>query len=125
MTGGIILILIGAWTIVKPLFKSTCSDDVLENPEKADIDNSLNIDVKESVTLAFALTINNVGLGIGASITGLNIVITSSLTFVFSMLMIIIGYILDLHYLSKAFSKRAIIISGLIIIALGVYEMVI
>ena len=122
LIGSIILIIIGGWTIVKPLLKSI-SDGVLENPEKVDIDNSSNIDAKESIILAFALTINNVGLGIGASITGLNIVITSSLTFVFSLLMIIVGYALGSYYLSKVFSKNATIISGLIIIALGIYEM--
>jgi putative sporulation protein YtaF len=123
LIGSIILILIGSWTIVKPLFKKIRSDDVLENPEKVDKDNSSSIDAKESVTLAFALTINNVGLGIGASITGLNIVITSSLTFIFSLSMIMIGYVLGSYCLSKVFSKKATIISGLIIIALGIYEM--
>lgn len=123
--GSAILILVGGWTIGKSLIKSIRSDDILENPEKADIDNSSNIDAKESVTLAFALTINNVGLGIGASITGLNIVVTSSLTFIFSLLMIMIGCILGSYYLSKIFSKRATIVSGLIIIILGIYEMLI
>ena len=121
--GSIMLILIGTWTLVKPLLKNKPSDDILDHPEKADIDNSSSIDVKESIVLACALTINNVGLGIGASITGLNIVMTSLLTFIFSLLMIIIGHTFGSYYLSKVFSKRAAFVSGLIIIALGVYEM--
>ena len=93
-----------------------------KNPEKADKDNSSNIDLKESLSLAFALSINNIGLGIGASITGLNIFLTSLFTFIFSLLMLLTGYFLGSYYLSKLFSKRATIVSGLIIIALGVYE---
>jgi len=123
LLGSAMLILIGCWTIVKPLFKGLKSDGILDNPEKADKDNSLSIDAKESVTLAFALTINNVGLGIGASITGLNIVLTSLLTFIFSLIMIKAGYFLGSYFFSKLFSKKATIISGLIIIALGITEM--
>ncbi len=123
--GSIMLMLIGSWTLVKPILKNIHSDDILENPEKADTDNSSSIDPKESIALAFALTINNIGLGIGASITGLNIAITSSLTFILSLLTIIIGYAFGSYCLSKVFSKRATIISGLIIIALGIYEMLI
>lgn len=123
--GSTMLILIGTWTIVKPLLKNKNSNDILDNPEKADVDNSSSIDGKESIVLAFALTINNVGLGIGASITGLNVVLTSFFTFIFSMIMITAGHICGSNYLSKVFSKSAAIVSGLIIIFLGVYEMLI
>lgn len=121
--GSAILILIGVFTIVKPLLDGNNSGGIFENPEKADKDNSSNIDAKESVALAFALTINNVGLGIGAGVTGLSIVTTSILTLVFSLSMIMVGYYLGSNYLSKVFSKKATIISGLIIIALGIFEM--
>ena len=86
--GSVILILMGAWTLFKILFKKTNLNSILNNPEKADKDNSLDIDRKEAIILAFALSINNMGLGIGASITGLNVIITSFFTFVFSLLMI-------------------------------------
>ena len=121
--GSIMLILIGSWTIVKPLLENKHPEDILENPEKADKDNSSSIDGKESIALACALTINNVGLGIGASITGLNVAITSLMTFIFSLCMIMMGYTFGSHYLSKAFGRRAAVVSGLIIIILGIYEM--
>ncbi len=122
VVGSTILILIGVWTIVKPLIKGVDSDCILDNPEKADKDNSSTIDVKESIILALALSINNVGLGIGASITGLNILLTSILTFVLSFLMITFGCYLGSYYFSKLFSKRATIVSGVIIITLGIFE---
>lgn len=125
LLGSIILLLIGSWTIIKPLLKNTNSENILDNPERVDIDNSASIDVKESIALALALTINNFGLGIGASITGLNIVITSLLTFTFSIFMIIAGYSLGANYLSKVFTKRATVVCGLIIIILGIYEIVV
>lgn len=120
LIGSAMLILIGVWTIVKPLLKKIDSDGIIDNPEKADKDNSSTIDAKESITLGLALTLNNVGLGIGASITGLNIVLTSLLTFGLSLLMIVVGYFVGSYYLSKVFSKRATIASGLVIIVLGV-----
>lgn len=120
LIGSAMLILIGVWTIVKPLLKKIDSDGIIDNPEKADKDNSSTIDAKESITLGLALTLNNVGLGIGASITGLNIVLTSLLTFGLSLLMIVVGYFVGSYYLSKVFSKRATIVSGLVIIVLGV-----
>jgi putative Mn2+ efflux pump MntP len=123
--GSIMLILIGGWTLVKPLLKNIHTDNIIDNPEKADIDNSSSIDAKESIAIAFALSINNIGLGLGASITGISIIITSSLTFIFSIMFIITGYYLGSRYLSKAFSKKATIASGLIIIALGIFEMLI
>lgn len=120
--GSVILILIGAWTLFKILFKKTNLNSILNNPEKADKDNSLDIDRKEAIILAFALSINNMGLGIGASITGLNVIITSFFTFVFSLLMIRIGHFSGTNYLSKIFGQRAEVVSCLIIIALGVIE---
>ena len=117
LIGSLILILIGLWTIVKPLLKDYSSNSILENPEKIDKDSSFSIDPKESITLAFALTINNIGLGIGGSIAGLNI-----LTFIFIFLMILIGYFIGSKYFSKVLGNRATFVSGLLMIGLGLSE---
>jgi putative sporulation protein YtaF len=123
--GSIILLLIGLWSILKPLLKGSDSGSILENPEKVDIDKSSVIDAKESVILALALTVNNIGIGIGASITGLNIAVTSLLTFAASIIMITVGYFIGSRYLSRVVNKRTAIISGLLIIILAVYELLI
>ena len=94
----------------------------MDNLENADKDNSQDIDSKEAVTLALALSINNIGLGIGASITGLNILMTSIFTFLLSLLMIRIGYHLGQNYFSKMVGKRTEIVSNLMIIILGAVE---
>ena len=121
--GSIILLLIGLWTIIQPLLKSSDSDSIFENPEKVDIDKSSVIDAKESIILALALTVNNLGIGVGASIAGLNIVVTSLLTFVASILTITLGYFIGSRYLARVVNKRTTVISGLIIIILAVYEL--
>ncbi len=121
--GSIILLLIGLWTIIKPLTKGSDSDGIFENPEKVDIDRSSVIDAKESIILALALTLNNIGIGVGASITGLNIVLTSLLTFVASILTITLGYFIGSHYLARVVNKRTAVISGLLIIILAIYEL--
>ena len=136
LLGSLILIGIGLWFIKSYFFKRIVNQtnkqnsggeiskytDLLDNPCKADIDDSGSIDIKESITLSLALTINNFGLGIGASITGLNIILTTLLTFIFSILAIIIGYCLGNSYLSKFFGKYAPLFSSIIIVILGLYE---
>ena len=98
-------------------------DNILEKPELADIDNSKTIELKEALILGIALSLNNIGIGIGASILGMNPFITSVLSFIFSLVFIQIGRLLGEFYFSKYFSETAQIISGLIILSLGIFEL--
>jgi putative sporulation protein YtaF len=137
--GSAILILIGLWVIKDFFLKKDKSDkhmnkgpkrefffnQLLVKPEKADFDNSGRIDAKESLVLALALSINNFGLGLGASITGLNIYITSAGTFLFSIISVILGYKLGNSGISKFLGKYAALVSGIVIILLGLYEMLV
>lgn len=134
--GSIILIAIGVWVIAEDYLKKRITKtqntyqkkerneylDLLEHPENADADRSGTIDVKECITLAFALTINNIGLGIGASITGLNILLNTLLTFLFNLFAILLGCRLGNSCFADALGKYATAISGIIIIGLGFYE---
>lgn len=133
--GSLILIGIGLWIICDDYFKKhgkkkedTYNElkeyiDLLDHPEKADTDQSGTIDMKEAITLAFALTINNIGLGIGASITGLNIIFNTVLTFFFSLVAVVVGCRLGNGCFSKALGKYSTLVSALIIIGLGIYEL--
>lgn len=136
--GNIILILLGVW-VAKVFFikgkelkipeqkerNFAYYNQILQDPELADKNNSGTIDIRESMTLAFALTINNFGLGIGASITGLNIFVTVLCTFIFSILSIALGCLLRQSCLSRLLGKFAPLISGIIVILLGIYELLI
>ncbi|EDS78610.1 putative sporulation protein YtaF [Clostridium botulinum C str. Eklund] len=135
--GSIMLIGIGIWLTVD-FFRKTRSDkalkpaceignltasQILDNPEQADVDNSGSIDTKESLALALALTINNFGLGLGASIAGLNIFLTVLFTFLSSIITIKLGEVAGKKYLSKVCGKFAPLISSIIIIIIGLYEL--
>ena len=95
------------------------------DPESADNDHSGTIDIRESLVLALALTINNFGLGIGASITGLNIYATVIGTLFFSLISILVGCLVGRSYISKFLGKFAPLVSGLIIVLLGIYKLLI
>ncbi len=97
-------------------------ESFLENPEIADVDRSGCIDVKEAIALSFGLTINNLGTGVGAGISGLNIAYTTILTFVFSILGVTSGYFLGERFTTKMTGVSAGVLSGAMIIGLGVYE---
>lgn len=97
--------------------------NILNNPEVIDADGSNNIEFRESISLGMVLCINNIGLGIAASITGLNMYLTSLCSFLFSVLFIQLGYYVGNKFLSKRLSKYSEIVSALIIIILGIYEL--
>ncbi len=94
---------------------------ILENPEVADKDKSGNIDFKESLALSLALALNNFGLGIGASISGLNIAFTTISTFIISLTFISLGFYLSKTIKSKNISKNSNLIAGIIIIILSLF----
>jgi putative Mn2+ efflux pump MntP len=78
--------------------------------------------VKESITLAFALTINNLAGGVGAGLSGLSIPLTTAITFVLSVLAIICGYFLGEKFTTKLSGKTAGILSASLIICIAIYE---
>ncbi|XOQ48596.1 MAG: sporulation membrane protein YtaF [Eubacteriales bacterium] len=132
--GGILLIGIGIWFLKdffkKPAKKETEEQEqkidlnrMLKEPEKADRDCSGTIDAKESAVLALALTINNFGMGVGASFAGLEIYTTTLCTFFVSMLFISLGYHVGERCIPKFLSRYVSLLSGAIVILLGIYEM--
>ena len=130
--GGLVLLVLGFYSIYsyfkeKKILTSHNSENnssptfILENPEVADKDKSGNIDFKESLALSLALALNNFGLGIGASISGLNIAFTTILTFIISLIFISLGFYLSKTIKSKNISKNSNLIAGIIIIILSLF----
>lgn len=130
--GGLVLLLLGFYSIYsyfkeKKILTSHNSENdssptfILENPEVADKDKSGNIDFKESLALSLALALNNFGLGIGASISGLNIAFTTISTFIISLIFISLGFYLSKIIKSKNISKNSNLIAGIIIIILSLF----
>jgi putative sporulation protein YtaF len=103
--------------------KTDFYDEFLKHPEVADKNNSHNIEFKESIILGIALSINNVGLGIGVSIIGLNPYLSSILSIIFSLIFIQAGFYIGDSFLSSLFKRYATLISGIIIVFLGFYTL--
>ena len=97
-------------------------DEIVDLNKTADINGSGNIEISEAITLALSLSINNLALGIGASISGISIFLTTILTFVFSIITMSIGLKLGSWYLSKIFGEYSPLFSAIIIIAMGIFE---
>ncbi len=114
--GSGILILIGLVTIGKivkqQLNQETLSDDVANK----------NMTWQEATILGLALTITNLGTGIGAGIAQLNLVLTSCLSFVSSLLMIGGGAFLGKAFATYYSGHRLELISGILLVFLGIYE---
>ncbi|MDQ0199911.1 manganese efflux pump MntP [Neobacillus ginsengisoli] len=96
---------------------------MFEHAEKSDTDKSGHIDMKEAFILALGLTFNNLGTGIAASITGVNIFFTVIATFFISILTIILGESIGKNVLGRFFGKYAPLIAGVLLIILGFIEM--
>ena len=104
------------------LLNDIAYESFLENPEKADADRSGHIEFKESIAIAFSLTINNLGSGVGAGIAGLNVIATTALTFFFSLLAIMLGYLLGTQNILKLTGAWVGVLSGCSMMLLGIYE---
>ena len=96
--------------------------DMIEYAEKSDLDNSGDINIKEALLVAFGLTFNNLGTGVAASITGVSIQITVISTFILSVLTIMLGETIGNHILGNFLGKYAPLISGILLIILGIIE---
>jgi putative sporulation protein YtaF len=86
------------------------------------VNNSRYMTMKESIPLAFSLTINNVGGGVGAGIAKLNVLSTTGLTFVFAILAILIGCTLGQGFAKRMTEYWAHLLSSISIILIGIYE---
>jgi putative sporulation protein YtaF len=93
----------------------------LHNPLLADSDFSGHIDLREATVLALGLTLNNIPNGIGAGLLGLNASLTTSAVFLLSIMTIWVG-IAGGHFGYRRLGKSAGVISGMLLIVIGVYE---
>lgn len=134
--GSLILILFGLYMLINAFKKETHKivqmnsyesmniyNEMLKHPEVIDKDNSKTIDFKEAIILGFVLSINNIGLGLGASLSELNIYATSLASLIFSFLFIKLGYYIGEMISSSKLANYTEKVSACIIILLGGYEL--
>ena len=96
---------------------------ILNNPIIADRDFSGHIDLKEATALALGLTINNIPNGVGVGMLGCGAMLMTSSVFLFSLMTIWVG-ITGGHCGFKWLGERTGLISGLVLIGVGLYEVV-
>lgn len=116
--GGTLIIGIGLWGILRTLreqYGKAAGSKKKTQPTQ--------ISYKETAVLGAALAVNNIGLGIGASMTGLEPVFTSALSFLFSFLLLTAGNHIGRSKLSELIGKNAELTANILMIALGIYEM--
>ncbi|MCR1898958.1 manganese efflux pump [Irregularibacter muris] len=133
LLGGGMIVFLGIYFIVESLVKLERNtpartmalkdiEDMKNYARKSDADCSGHIDMKESIFVALGLTLNNIGTGIAASITGVNIHITLVATFVLSILTIMLGRGMGNRVLGRFFGKYAPLIAGALLVLLGGIE---
>jgi putative sporulation protein YtaF len=91
-------------------------------PQRIGYRSASSIDFKQSIPLAFSLTINNIGGGIGAGMSGLNTALTTGVTFGLAILAIFSGSILGEKFARRMTESWAGFLSSSLIVAIGIYE---
>ena len=133
IAGALIIIGLGLYFLMQSLLnlknKKETNELALKDAEEAvhyaevsDKDKSGDLNLKEAFFVAMGLTINNLGTGIAASITGVNIQITVLFTFILSLVMMSVGRSIGHNVLGKVLGKYAPMISGILLIILGLFE---
>ena len=124
--GCLIIIFLGIWMMMDYFFKKNVPDDLSEKEKKALATGRTkrhSMPIASLIALSMALTLNNLGLGFGAGITGLNPYLTSAFTFFFSLFFLTTGMAAGKRFLSDIFGNYAALISGLLLLILGIYEL--
>ena len=130
--GCALLIGLGLYYIIKSFFSyirekikkaevksNECGSGTQNNvPAKASL-----LTMKEGLFLGLALSINNFGMGIGASITGLKLLPTAVMSLVVSVVFVYRGNLIGKTKVPHISDQSADFISGLILAALGIYEL--
>ena len=131
--GAIILIIIGISIILQNYFLNLrdchicCLKipylgivvNILKEPVQADLNMSGEIDLKEAFFLGFALAMDALGAGIGAAMSGYNLIWTSATVAVAEFIMINLGIFIGKKLSINRLKKVIALLPGGIIIILG------
>lgn len=120
--GNVILIIIGIYYIIK-YFSNRDGDFAYHSYKEKSVKVSY-LDIKRSFLIAFTLSINNFGLGIGASISGLSLYTASIFSLIFGALFLNVANLLARNFVSNLLGKYGELISGIVITILGIYQFI-
>lgn len=95
---------------------------ILKKPSSADMDCSGEINLKEAFFLGLALAVDALGAGIGAAMTGLNILFTALSVGVLKFILVNSGIYLGEAVKSKYIEGISSLLPGIILITIGIIE---
>lgn len=126
LIGNYILIFMGIYICFEALKSKNNFSNIFNDPISSDLDNSKIIDPKESLFLAIALSLDSFCIGIGGSITEINLNLFPILVSMFQLVFLSIGTHLGIH-INKFYKfpqNICSIISGLLLISIGILKLV-
>ena len=135
MLGAVIIMLLGLYFLIQSILKLITKsysnslalknvDEIMDYAEKSDSDNSGTLNIKEAFVVSLGLMLNNLGTGLAASITGVNVSITVICTFILSIALLMLGKSIGHNILGSICGKYAPLISGVLLIILGIFELI-
>lgn len=132
LIGTLVIVSVGIYVLYQPFRNRRKLEEsnipniiqrVLQQPEEADLDRSNAISLKESLILGSALGINALAGGFNAGVTQLNVVATSIAIGIFSFIILGVTDYIGRHYIAVKFDRLATVLSGLLLIFIGLYQM--
>ena len=93
---------------------------ILENPFAADMDRSGHISFKEGLFLGAALTLNNLALGVGAGMLGLNPVLTTFFVALLCIITIWASIEIGRSYIYRRLGSYSGIAAGILLVLFGI-----
>lgn len=135
MLGAVIIMLLGLYFLIQSILKLITKsysnslalknvDEIMDYAEKSDSDNSGTLNIKEAFVVSLGLMLNNLGTGLAASITGVNVSITVICTFILSIALLMLCKSIGHNILVSICGKYAPLISGVLLIILGIFELI-
>lgn len=125
LIGSFILIFMGLYICFEALKKQDVNCNVFNNPISSDFDNSQIIDSRESLFLAVALSLDSLCIGIGGSISDINLAFFPLLVSVFQLFFLSLGTFLGTH-INKFYRFPQNIwslISGILLVFIGIFKL--
>ena len=95
---------------------------ILRNPHHADVDLSKHIDFKEGTILGVALSINNIGGGVGAGVLGIDPILVGFLSALISFLALFAGNYVAEYFVNRSIADKAAMVAGGLLILIGIKQ---
>ena len=123
--GSVILILFGLYYIIKFMInqiKKYRKDRELTATQCSGEESSASMTLPEACALGCALSANNMGIGLSASIAGLQLLPAATVTFLFSLSFLYVGNRLGRCRILRLAGCFSDLLSGLLLVLLGILE---